>query len=83
MRTMTIERRAFLASLAATMASAAKTLPANRNVKWAVRKTKRVVRDVSWLQCSREFFCQRVLDVRCRINRYLAGKPRASNTRLP
>src|SRR5438874_7182434 len=36
MRTMTIERRAFLASLAATLASAAKSLPANRNIKWAV-----------------------------------------------
>src|SRR5882724_11669768 len=36
MMTMTIERRTFLASLAATMASAAKTLPANRNIKWAV-----------------------------------------------
>ena len=31
-----IERRAFLASLAATLASAAKSLPANRNIKWAV-----------------------------------------------
>src|SRR5438105_1330471 len=35
-RMMMIERRAFLASLAATLASAAKTLPANRNIKWAV-----------------------------------------------
>jgi inosose dehydratase len=33
---MTMERRAFLASLAATLASAAARLPANRNVKWAV-----------------------------------------------
>jgi inosose dehydratase len=33
---MMIERRAFLASLAATLASAAKTLPANRNIKWAL-----------------------------------------------
>src|SRR5262249_18196075 len=31
-----MHRRAFLASLAASMASAASGLPANRNVKWAV-----------------------------------------------
>ena len=33
---MMIERRAFLASLAVRLASAAKSLPANRNIKWAV-----------------------------------------------
>src|SRR5258707_9074367 len=33
---MTIERRAFLASLAARLASAAKPLPANRNIRWAL-----------------------------------------------
>lgn len=33
---MTIGRRSFLASLAATLASAASRLPANHNVKWAV-----------------------------------------------
>ncbi len=31
-----MERRAFLASLAATLASAASRLPANKNIKWAV-----------------------------------------------
>jgi sugar phosphate isomerase/epimerase len=31
-----VQRRAFLASLAATLTSAAERLPANRNVKWAV-----------------------------------------------
>lgn len=33
---MVIERRAFLASLAATLVSAASRLPANKNVKWAL-----------------------------------------------
>ncbi len=33
---MTVERRTFLASLAAGLARAANRLPANRNVKWAV-----------------------------------------------
>jgi inosose dehydratase len=32
----TIGRRAFLASLSATLASAAKAVPANRNIKWAL-----------------------------------------------
>src|SRR5438270_4591833 len=31
-----MQRRAFLASMAATLASAASRLPANRNVKWAL-----------------------------------------------
>src|SRR5438067_13421274 len=31
-----MQRRAFLASLAATVASAAGRLPANRNIKWAL-----------------------------------------------
>jgi hypothetical protein len=31
-----MKRRAFLASLAATLASAATRLPANRNIKWAL-----------------------------------------------
>src|SRR3979409_1942392 len=33
---MMIERRAFLASLAATLASAPTTLPATPNIKWAL-----------------------------------------------
>jgi sugar phosphate isomerase/epimerase len=33
---MTIERRLFLTSLAATLASAAARLPANRNIKWGL-----------------------------------------------
>ena len=33
---MIIGRRAFIASVTATLASAAKSLPANRNIKWAL-----------------------------------------------
>src|ERR1041385_5971674 len=33
---MMIGRRAFIASLSATLASAAKSLPANRNIKWGL-----------------------------------------------
>jgi hypothetical protein len=34
---MRMERRAFLASLAARLAAASESLPANRNIKWALR----------------------------------------------